>query len=113
VDDDRGRRQVLAQGFGEYGFEVIAASPGIAAMMQFRAEDGNFAALLIDHGNPNAHGWQFIKQVRALGYQGRVLVMAECMSASECRAYQHCAVSGFLSKPFEISMVATMLLKTD
>jgi len=113
VDDDRRTRQAIMRGFGEHGFEVVTAAPGSDALMQFQAEGGDFGAILIDPGSSRANGAEFIKQVRALGYQGRVLIMAESMSASECAAYQECAVSGFLSKPFEISMVATMLLQAD
>ncbi len=82
-------------------------------MMQFRAEDGNFGALLIDHGSPKPTGLDFIQQVRALGYQGRVLLMATRLSPLECRTYQDCALSGIFSKPFDIGMVATMLLQAD
>jgi DNA-binding response OmpR family regulator len=112
VDDDRRMRQAFTLGFGEYGFEVITASHGIDAMMQFRAEDGNFGVLLIDHGGADAQGLEFIRQVRALGYEGRVLLMGERLSAAECQAYQDSKLSGLFSKPFDISMVATMLLLT-
>ena len=37
--------------------------------------------------------------------------MSGRLSASECRSYLGYAVSGFLHKPFEISMVTTMLCK--
>ena len=113
VDDDRRMWQTVTLGFGEYGFEVITASPGINAMMQFRAEDGNFGALLIDHGSSNPNGLEFIKQVRALGYQGWALVMAERLSASECQACRDCAVGGFFSRPCDLGMVATLLWQAE
>ena len=113
VDDDPAMRQLVKLGFGDYGFEVVAASNGVEALMQFQADGGNFATILSDHSMPNMNGLEFIKQVRALGYKGRILVMSGRLSASECRAYQDYEVSGFLSKPFEISMVATLLLQTD
>jgi hypothetical protein len=39
--------------------------------------------------------------------------MSGGLSASEFRCYLGYAVSGFLHKPFEISMVTTMLLQAD
>jgi len=39
--------------------------------------------------------------------------MSGRFSASACQAYQDLEVSGFLSKPFDIGMVATMLLQAD
>ncbi len=113
VDDDPTMLQMLKLGFGVYGFEVITASQGIDALMQFRANAGNFQTILSDNSMPNMNGLEFVKQVRALGYKGRILIMSGRLSASECLAYQDYAVSGFLSKPFEISMVATLLLQSD
>lgn len=113
VDDNPSMLQMLKLGFGVYGFEVTTASHGIDALMQFRANAGNFATILTDNDMPNMNGVEFIKQVRALGYKGRVLVMSGRLTSTACQAYQDLEVSGFLSKPFEISMVATMLLQTD
>jgi len=111
VDDNPLLLQTLAVGFTAHDFEVVTASHGIDALMQFQANGGNFAAILTDNDMPRMNGLEFIKQVRAFGYKGRVLVMSGRLSASDCRAYQDYAVSGFLSKPFEISMVATMLMQ--
>ena len=105
--------QTLAVGFTAYGFEVVTASHGIDALMQFQAHDGNFAAILTDNDMPKMNGPALVKNLRALDYRGRILVMSGRLTASDGRAYQDYAVSGFLSKPFEISMVATMLMQAD
>ena len=113
VDDNAPLLRTLAVGFRKYGFEVATASHGIDALMQFRANAGNFATILTDQDMPKMDGSEFIKQVRALGYKGRVLVMSGRLSASACQAYQDLEVSGFLSKPFDISMVATMIMQAN
>jgi DNA-binding NarL/FixJ family response regulator len=89
------------------------ASHGIEALQQFEAHDGDFAIKLSDTEMPHMNGVGFIKRVRALGYKGRVLVMSGRFSASACQAYQNLEVSGFLSKPFDISMVATMIMEAN
>ncbi len=99
--------------FRAYGFEVVTASHGLDALMKFQAYAGNFGAILSDTEMPNMNGPTFVKTVRALGYRGRILVMSGRLSVADGRAYQDLEVSGFLHKPFEISMVATMLLQTD
>jgi CheY-like chemotaxis protein len=113
VDDNASMLEALRLGFRKYGFDVVTASHGVDALMQFKANGGNFGTILTDVDMPKMNGLEFIKQVRALGYEGRILVMSGRLSASDLGAYQDYAVSGFLSKPFEISMVATLLLQTD
>ena len=113
VDDDPTFLQALALGFKAYHFEVVTASNGIDALMQFQAHAGNFAAILTDNDMPKMNGSTLVKNLRALGYRGRVLVMSGRLSASDCQAYQDYAISGFFHKPFEVSMVSTMLLQAD
>ena len=113
VDDNAPLLRTLALGFRKYGFEVVTASHGIDALQQFQAHDGNFATILSDHDMPKMDGSEFIKQVRALGYKGQVLVMSGRLSVSGCQAYQDLGVSGFLSKPFDISMAATMIMQAN
>jgi len=113
VDDNAALLRTLVLGFRAYGFEVVTASHGIDALMQFQAHSGNFAAVLSDNDMPTMNGLEFLKQVRARGYKGRVLIMSGRLSASGCQAYQDLEVSGVLSKPFDISMVATLLLQAN
>jgi CheY-like chemotaxis protein len=104
VDDSAEMLQALKLGFGVYGFEVVTASHGIDALMQFQANAGTFGTILTDVDMPEMNGLEFIRKVRALGYKGRILVMSGRLSASDLLPYQDCAVSGFLSKPFQVSI---------
>lgn len=113
VDDNPALLQALKLGFGAYGFEVVTALHGFDALMRFQAHNGNFAAILTDTNMPNMNGVVLVKYLRVLGYRGPILVMSGGLTVSDGRAYQDYAVSGFLSKPFEISMVATMLMQAD
>jgi DNA-binding response OmpR family regulator len=111
VDDNPQLLQTLALGFQAYGFEVITASHGIDALMQFEAHSGNFVAVLTDTDIPNMNGTVLVKNLRALDYRGQILVMSGHWTATNHHAYEDLAVNGFLQKPFEISMVATMLMR--
>lgn len=110
VDDNAALLQTLALGFRAYGFEVITASNGIDALMQFEAHAGNFVAVLTDTDMPSMNGPVLVKNLRALDYRGGILVMSGHWTASNHRAYEDLAVNGFLQKPFDISMVAAMLM---
>jgi CheY-like chemotaxis protein len=113
VDDNPSMLQALTLGFGVYGFEVVTANHGLDALMQFQAHAGNFGTILTDNDMPKMNGPEFVKAVRALDYRGRILVMSGRLTVSDGRAYQDFEVSGFLHKPFEIGMVATMLMQAD
>jgi DNA-binding NtrC family response regulator len=111
VDDNIELLQALRRGFGAYGFEVVTAVHGFDALMKFHAHDGNFGAILTDTVMPQMNGIALVKYLRVLGYRGQILVMSGGLTISDGQAYQDYAVSGFLSKPFEIGMVATMLMQ--
>lgn len=109
VDDNSLLLRTLAEGFKLYGFEVITALNGVAAVEQFQAHAANVAVIITDHEMPGMNGAELIKRLRALGYRGQVLVMSGRLTASDSWLYEDCAVTGFLQKPFEVGMVATML----
>ena len=111
VDDNPIMLQALVLGFKAYGFEVVTALHGVDALIRFQAFAGNFAAILTDNDMPTMNGLALVKYLRALGYRGQILVMSGRLTVSDGRAYQELEVTGFLSKPFEISMVATMLMQ--
>jgi two-component system cell cycle sensor histidine kinase/response regulator CckA len=111
VDDNPPLLQMLALSFRTFGFEMITASNGVDALMQFQAHAGNFAAVLTDDDMPTMNGAALVKHLRALDYRGQILVMSGRLTVSDGRAYQDYAVPGFLHKPFDIGMVATMLMQ--
>jgi FixJ family two-component response regulator len=57
----------------------------------------------------NRSGLEFVRSVRKMGYPGRIVVMAGRLDLETMRAYHEHASSGFFSKPFAASMLATML----
>ncbi len=81
VDDNAPLLQTMALGFAVYGFEVITASHGIDAIMQFQARGGRFDVIVTDNDMPRMNGLEFVRSVRALGFKGRILVMSGRLSA--------------------------------
>ncbi len=113
VDDNPMLLHSLKLGFHAYGFEVVTASHGIDALTQFQDHGGNFGAVLTDNDMPKMNGVALVKHLRALGYRGQVLIMSGCMTEMDRHAYYNLEVSGFLHKPFDVGMVATLLMQTD
>ena len=114
VDDSSVMRKIVERSLRQAGLDLSKVSEaGNGAEALSVLADHQVDLILCDINMPVMDGLEFIKQVRALGYKGRVLVMSGRFSASACQAYQDLEVSGFLSKPFDIGMVATMLLQAD
>lgn len=112
VDDNSMLLQTLVFAFKEYPFEVVTAAHGVDALMQFQTYDGDFAAILTDNDMPKMNGVALVKYLRALDYTRPILVMSGHLSSADSHAYQSLEVSGFLHKPFEIGLLASMLLES-
>jgi DNA-binding response OmpR family regulator len=112
VHDDPALQAALKTGVENYGLEVVTASPGFDAMMQFKTRQGRFGAIIIGHAS-KTNDSEFARSVRDLGYRGRIIVMANRLTKEELHAYEPHAISGFFSRPFDPSTLAAMLLQAD
>jgi DNA-binding response OmpR family regulator len=93
------------------GFEVVTAGDGVEALREFKAQPGDFGAIVTDHDMPKMNGAEFVRSVREIGFKGRIVVMSGRLTVQDLRAYQNYAISGFFHKPFQVSLLATMLLQ--
>jgi CheY-like chemotaxis protein len=113
VEDNLTFQQMLKIALGIYGFEVITASHGVDALMQYKAFQGKFGAILSDHDMPRMNGSAFVRSVREMGYKGRIILMSGRLTVEELREYEPHVISGFFYKPFEVALLAAMLLQSD
>jgi CheY-like chemotaxis protein len=109
VDDDPALLTLLKAGLSRWGFDVICACHGVDAMMQYRACEGEIAAIITDVDMPQMGGLAFARSVREAGFKGRIVIMSGNLKPEELRAFECCRVSGFFSKPFDVSLLAAML----
>jgi len=110
VEDNRQFQQMLKIALGNYGFEVVTASHGIDALMQYRAHGGRFGAVISDHDLPEMKGLRFIRSLREMGYEGRIVIMSGRLTVEELYEYEPHVISGFFHKPFAVGLLAAMLL---
>lgn len=113
VDDNEPMRLTLKAGLGRYGFEVILASDGVDALIQYKAHAGAFSAIISDNDMPEMNGKAFVRAVRERGFKGRIVVMSGQLKVEDLRVYRKFDIAGFFAKPFKIDLLATMLLRTD
>lgn len=58
-------------------------------------------------------GLALARTLRKRAFLGRIVVMSGNLKAEDLRAYQDFDIGGFFHKPFEISLLAAMLLSGD
>lgn len=110
VEDNALLKHALEKGLVRYGFEVITACHGVDGVIQFNAHQGNFSAVVTDHDMPQMNGLGLVRTIRNLGYRGQVVVISAELHMNDLIAYHQLSISGFYHKPFEIDMLANMLL---
>jgi CheY-like chemotaxis protein len=113
VEDNPSLQGALQRGLEAYGFEVVTACDGIDALTQYKAHGGNFGAIVTDNDMPQMNGRELVRALREMGFKGRIIVMSGHFKPEDLRAYQAHAISGFFRKPFEMDLLATMLLQAD
>jgi CheY-like chemotaxis protein len=113
VEDNPSLQEALKMGLGKYGFEVVTASHGINALTQYKAHGGNFGAIVTDNDMPQMNGRELVRSLREMGFKGRIIVMSGHFKPDDLRAYHAHAISGLFHKPFEMELLATMLLRAD
>ena len=111
VDPNTQVRSALVQTLVQHGFEVVTAGNEADAALQFHAHGAPFDVVLTDHDLPDGAGFQLSKLLRATGYKGRIVVLAELLTESDLALYEKSAISGFFRKPFKLEMLVSMLLK--
>jgi CheY-like chemotaxis protein len=111
VDDNVQLQSVLKLGMERYGIDVTTASDGIDALIQYKTHSGDFSAIVTDNDMPRMNGLEFVSSVREIGFKGRIVVISSLLKKEDSEAYQTHTISGFLRKPFDIKLLATMLLQ--
>ena len=101
--------QALAAGLELHQLEVVTAAQGMEALAKFHAYDGNFFAVLTDNQMPEMNGVELVRQLRAEGFKGRIIVMSAHLTPMELRAYHDLQVNGFFTKTFELDSLTSVL----
>ncbi|HEV3271248.1 MAG TPA: response regulator [Candidatus Methylacidiphilales bacterium] len=113
VEDSPVLQGVWKIGLERYGFEVITASHGLDALAQYKTHGGNFGAIVTDNDMPRMNGLELVRSLREMDFKGRIVVMSGHFRPEDLEAYRAYAISGFFRKPFEIDLLAAMLLRAD
>lgn len=111
VDDDRGQRKSLSLILGDAGYEVRAAEDGEEGLEKALSERPDI--VLCDVRMPKKDGIAFLKEYRAAGGEGLVLVMTAYGSMELATRAMKAGAYDYLPKPFGAEEVLLTLRKAE
>ena len=101
VEDEPDLLSVLAQSLREAGYAVDTASDGCDGL--FKAQGGQYDALVLDLMIPQLDGWAVLKELRTSGNSVPVLVLTARDGLQDRVRGLDCGADDYLTKPFELA----------
>lgn len=109
VDDEAVVRTMVTRALQRFGYEVLAADGGAAAVEVLRNHPGEIAAVVLDLSMPGMSGEEALRAMRAVRPEIRVLISSGYSEGEAMRLFQGQSVSGFLQKPYTLTGIAEKL----
>ena len=100
IEDEPDLLSVLAQSLREAGYAVDTASDGEDGL--FKAQGGQYDALVLDLMIPKIDGWTVLKELRAGGHSVPVLVLTARDALPDRVRGLDLGADDYLTKPFEL-----------
>ena len=84
------------------GYQVETASSGDEALQRVREEPAKFALVLTDHNMPGKSGLEVARELDAMDYPGKVIIVSALVTDEMETAYQEAGVEKIILKPFDL-----------
>src|SRR5438876_12152830 len=101
VEDEKAVAHMIAMVLGGPAAEVVKSRNGWEALITVGATARPFDFVITDHRMPRTDGLQFVRQLRAQNFSGKILVLSAHLSDEDIRAYEELSVDMMMSKPFD------------
>jgi two-component system OmpR family response regulator len=107
VEDEPDLLSVLAQSLREEGYAVDTAADGREGL--FKAEGGEYDAMVLDLMLPQMDGWTVLKKLRGAGQKVPVLVLTARDALPDRVKGLDSGADDYLTKPFELAELLARL----
>jgi DNA-binding response OmpR family regulator len=101
VEDEKAVAHMIAMVLGGPASKVVSARNGWEALIKIGATARPFDVVITDHRMPRMTGLEFVRQLRAQNFGGKILVLSAHLSDEDIRAYEELTVDMMMSKPFD------------
>ena len=102
VEDESAVAQLLALVLCGPSCRVTTAGDGVAALEKIAAASRPFDIIITDHNMPRMTGLEMVRELRVLGFGGKIAVLSAHLTERNIQAYKECHVDLLLSKPFDV-----------
>jgi PAS domain S-box-containing protein len=109
VDDEEFIRDVAVQLLREFGYTVLTAPNGEAALDIYRKEQGRIDLVILDLIMPGMGGMKCLRELLKLDPQGRILVASGYSAGGPAREAIDAGARGYLGKPYDIDKMLTVI----
>ncbi|MHB9007913.1 MAG: response regulator, partial [Limisphaerales bacterium] len=100
VDDDSDVRWVAEKLLKSFGWRVVSAPSGPAAVAEIESHSGAFDVILLDLTMPDMDGRTTLREIRQRGVSTPVVLMSGYSAEESLRDFDPGEFSRFLQKPF-------------
>jgi PAS domain S-box-containing protein len=100
VDDEKLVREMMKKVLQRYGYTVLLAESGPAAIDLLRRDPGDIALVVLDLSMPRMSGEEALPELRKVRPEIKILVSSGYSESETMGQFRSHQVSGFIQKPF-------------
>jgi two-component system, cell cycle sensor histidine kinase and response regulator CckA len=99
VDDEVGLLAIVKNTLETFGYEVLTASDGLAALEILEKSGGEIDLILTDWEMPFMSGGEFLRRIRGIAPEARIIVITGS-GLFEPQDFENLPIKGVLHKPY-------------
>jgi nitrogen-specific signal transduction histidine kinase/CheY-like chemotaxis protein len=100
VDDEHFVREMVKKSLERYGYKVLLADGGLAAIDVFKRHPGEISLVLLDLSMPELSGEDTLPELRRIRPDVKVVISSGYSESEAMRVFRGQRVSGFVQKPY-------------
>lgn len=112
VDDEPSIRDITRATLERFGYRVITAEDGVAALNIYSDRMGEISVVLTDLAMPNMDGLALARSIREADPDAKIIAMSGLMNFQQTADLQSLKIDTVLSKPFTSEKLLTLLADT-
>ena len=109
VDDEPLIRWSIAEALGECGYTVVEAGTGLAAIQETAGASRPFGVIVLDLRLPDSDNLALLTRLHSLAPGAQIILMTAHGTGEVADEARALGAYGFVSKPFEISAMASLV----